>query len=296
MVEVGFFLAGYNKCGTTTLAAMLRAHPDVLLPSIEEPWFLSRPDFEQHWPAYESLFPDWQRYRAVGDDSTAYSSVVGRRRSLDAIARHYPDARFVFILRDPVDRIESAFREFHDTGIRFGLTIPLDFTEAVLDVPQILADSRYLDGIGDYVERFGADRVLVVYLEDLAAEPTTVLGRVFTHIGVDPQAGPTSTAPRLNPGTSKYRDSRLLRGMRRNHFIGPRLAKVPIPRQEAVFRRIGLRRRSTAPPVWRQPAVDAVVDRVWPSVEELWRAYPRPRTGWPRLEGLVSTGRVEMSR
>lgn len=288
MVGLTFFLIGMNKCGTTSLSALLRDHPDVLLPTVEEPWFFLRGTTEQDWREYETLFPRWRDYRAVGDDSTAYSSFGVMEQISSAIHDVAPQARIIFLLRDPIARMESAFREFLNSGVRYGVVPPLDFTEALLELPPIVEDSRYWPPIQRYREVFGADQVQVVYLEDLQADTAGQLGRVFDFIGVDPTRGPTGPIPQLNSADEKLQDSRLLRRARQNRHFGRHVAKVCGPDHEQMLRTLRLRRPAPTHIVWSEQARQIALDRVVPDIERLWQQYPRPHTGWPRFESLLA--------
>ncbi len=132
-VRLTFTIAGFSKCGTTTLSSALGQHPDVLLPTVKEPWFFSWDDYADNWSSYQEQFPDQSRYSAIGDDSTTYTAHQFARQTAERLHRHYPDLRVLIIARDPVDRIESAFRESHHSSHRYGVLTPFALSDALAD-------------------------------------------------------------------------------------------------------------------------------------------------------------------
>lgn len=286
-VGLTFALAGFSKCGTTTLSAALGEHPDVLLPEIKEPWFFSHAVLPDAWPEYEAQFPRWRDYAAVGDDSTTYTAYQCVEQASSRLAHFYPDLRVLLIARDPVDRIESAFREMQHSSHLFGLPSPSSLDEALDTQPQLLADSCFFAQSQPYRARFPTDHIKVVFLEDLRDSPRLVVQDCLTFLGVDPDALPESTAPvRLNAGETKYRDSALLQRMRYHRLTRRAVAWRGNQNQERFFRAVGLRRRAR-PVAWTDAARQRVRQTVAPDAHEFLAMYSPGRV-WPRLEQLCN--------
>lgn len=114
-----FLLAGGAKCGTTSFAAYLPAHPQVIPWVVKEPnfWSWRKPKPDQ----YQSLFcnispgvcpgPD---ARVGGDYSTSslLHPLVGRR-----LRAQLPHLRIVIMLRNPIDRAFSHFIMSRRSGL-----------------------------------------------------------------------------------------------------------------------------------------------------------------------------------
>lgn len=284
-VGLTFTLAGFSKCGTTTLSAALQRHPDVLLPTEKEPWFFSHAVLPQAWPEYAEQFPRWQEYMAVGDDSTTYTAHQCVDLASSRLAHFYPDLKVLLIARDPVDRIESSFREMQHSNHLFGLPSPGSLDEAFDTQPQLLADSRYYEQSAPYRELFPGRQIKTVFLEDLRDHPGRVLSECFTFIGVDPSRLPAEPSDRLNAGDTKYRDTALLQRMRYHRLTRRAVAWRGNPAQEKFFRTVGLRRRAQ-PIVWSQSARQRVRAEVAPDAGEFLATYSPGRV-WPRLAQLL---------
>src|SRR5258708_15557006 len=83
-----FFIVGHPKCGTTALYQMLRAHPQIFMPELKEPWFFASELMERRPDAlpgtiedYLSLFAESAPGQRVGEATPSYL------RSLTAAGR-----------------------------------------------------------------------------------------------------------------------------------------------------------------------------------------------------------------
>jgi hypothetical protein len=92
-----------------------------------------------------------------------------------------PDARLIYMVRDPLRRIPSHY--LHASSERRERR-PID--EAVLDEQRFgyVSASRYAWQLSLYLEHFSQERVLVLSLEDLAADTPGAMRRVFAFLGL----------------------------------------------------------------------------------------------------------------
>ena len=103
-----FFIIGAPKCGTTALSAYLAAHPNVCFSHIKEPHYFST-DFPRRQNVsdreeYLSLFSNTSSDVLLGEGSVwyLYSEVAVKN-----ILRVQPKAKFIIMLRNPVDAAYS---------------------------------------------------------------------------------------------------------------------------------------------------------------------------------------------
>jgi hypothetical protein len=124
-----FFIIGASKCGTTSLSRYLDEHPNVCFSLTKEPHFFSDDfpfqkldaDFGQYWRRNFSQF-DERKHLRIGDGSgTYYISDV----AIPNILRENPAAKFIYMVRSPVDMAHSWY--YH---IRFGGGEDVSFKEA----------------------------------------------------------------------------------------------------------------------------------------------------------------------
>lgn len=203
-----FLIIGAAKSGTTSLYEQLRRHPDVCMPTRrwKEPTFFSeraqgRWARGMHW--YRSLFSHHRGERAVGEASTSYTKAPVYGDAPAKIASVLPDARLIYLVRDPVDQVVSHYCHmvFHD-----GLRLPFD--RAVVEKPFLVDAARYAFQLAPYLQRFPRERILVVPFERYVADPVAEGKRVCRFLDVDDSVELGLDRPR-NVGSSH----RLMRGI-----------------------------------------------------------------------------------
>src|SRR5262245_35984407 len=101
-----FLILGAQKSGTSTLATALGRHPDIYIPWMKEAHYFHTKDARADAPEYQAFFSDRQGERFAGEATPDYLYVA---EAAINIARELPEARFVVILRNPVDRAYSAY-------------------------------------------------------------------------------------------------------------------------------------------------------------------------------------------
>lgn len=186
MTRPSFLICGIQKGGTTALHAYLAGHPDVFCPERKELNF-----FDQHWDRglawYEAFFqgaPDPRLGKAIGEASPHYMRFPHVAERIQATL---PEAKLLFILRDPVARAYSNYtynlgRGQQDPSESFEAAIRTDDGRA-----RYLDKGCYLRDLQAFERVVGRDRMRVYFQEDLRRDPARVLTQAFTWIGVDPK-------------------------------------------------------------------------------------------------------------
>lgn len=99
---------------------------------------------------------------------------LGNSRDLGVLASVLPEARIVWLRRDPLDCAWSCFRTFFSEGI--------EWSYALTDIAaHFEADDRLYAHWRDVL----AERMLTVSYEELVADPKLQLGRILDHVGLD---------------------------------------------------------------------------------------------------------------
>ena len=175
-------IIGGLKCGTTSLHHYLNLHPEIAMSRPKElNFFVS----ELNWPLgrdwYAGHFDPSARIR--GESSPHYTNrpsfngVPARMRKLLG-----SDARLVYVVRDPIDRMLSHY--LHNVG---GGYEDRSLGDALSDPESsYVARSRYFFQVDPYLEEFGAERVHIVGREELKADRPGTMRRTFDFLGVDP--------------------------------------------------------------------------------------------------------------
>lgn len=176
------FVIGAAKCGTTSLHEYLDQHPQISMSREKEPDFFvpEKSRGSREW--YESQFDPSAPVRGESSVSyTRYPDVTGVPERIHALI---PDARFVYLVRDPIDRIVShyLFRLLDHPEI--------GSLENALDTPRhgtgFLTISRYWLQLEQYLAHFDEEQILVVDSDELGAHRAETLTAIFRFLGVDP--------------------------------------------------------------------------------------------------------------
>jgi hypothetical protein len=221
--EPNLFIIGAAKAGTTSLYSYLSAHPAIFMCSPKEPNFfvkeaVSSGDLD--W--YRSLFVGAQGYPVVGEASVTYTWLPRYTGVPERIASFSPNARFIYLLREPADRAISHYRYNLSTGIE-----QRDLLTALLGDSQYADYSRYGMQIAPYLERFGVESVYVLTLERLKAEPLPELKRLFSWLGIDPKFSPPALDRARNITPASTPRSKLLSNIRHSAMYAAIAPRVP---------------------------------------------------------------------
>ncbi|HEU4677805.1 MAG TPA: sulfotransferase domain-containing protein, partial [Candidatus Paceibacterota bacterium] len=135
---IDFIGLGAQKSGTSWAYTCLYEHPAVCMPQ-KELHFFSRPRFEEGKEWYEAQFKNCAPGKLRGEWSTSYlysPDAPERIRSL------YPNAKLLAILRNPIDRAYSQYRN----AVRAG-EIPksMPFRAYSAKEPSVWEQGRYAE-------------------------------------------------------------------------------------------------------------------------------------------------------
>lgn len=181
-----FVVIGAMKAGTVSLRHYLDEHPDVFLGRggrFGEPNFFVA---EDNWPRgrgwYESLFDGAGRATAIGECSPTYTWAHVYRGIPERMARVVPEARLVYVVRDPIARMQSMYMHQVSAGRE------RRHAEAALLDDRYLGPSLYGFQLAAFLDHFDRSQVLVIASEVLRDRPREALSAVFGHLAVDPAA------------------------------------------------------------------------------------------------------------
>ncbi len=248
-----FLVIGAPRSGTTSLHRYLGEHPDVYVTPLKETKFLA---FRHDPPAYvgpgdeatinrwsvtslagyEAQFEGVDGEPAVGEASPLYLFHPDAPGNIHELV---PDINLVCILRDPVERAWSDFKNM----VRLAREPEPAFQEA-LDAE----DARREAGWGPYywyrekgfyhrhltrfLDRFPREQLHITLFDDLRADPVGTLRGIHRFLGVDPTHEPDVTT-RWN-ASGIPRSHGLQRGL---HSAPARLARN-VPGVDALLRRV----------------------------------------------------------
>ena len=184
-----FLIIGAQKSATRWLRLNLGLHPDIFTAGREIEFFNSATHFNSRgitW--YREQFEGWDGEPLVGEATPGYMfwrhqpAVMAER-----IQQTVADARLIAILRNPVDRAQSALIH-HIEGK--SLPADTDLLEFVHSSPPererlgIIAGGWYAASLEPFQARFG-ERLLVLLHDDADDDPRGVYDRAVRHVGAE---------------------------------------------------------------------------------------------------------------
>ncbi|PRW56323.1 sulfotransferase [Chlorella sorokiniana] len=253
-----FYIVGFPKCGTTSMAAYLKLHPAVDgLDGLHWHETLTK---ESHFfsgalgrgstssrAAYRSYFPTvlrrwWvEAVKRCGKHliMDATPTVACLDFCAERVARMNPDAKLVFMLRDPVSAAFSAEIMLRNLGVdlpfsfmsdakpadpRFvetaeevayweqvsalkpGDELPEDLMRRFYFTPYaLLRCGRYVDRIQPFLKHFKPENIMFVEFREFCTHPERATKQVLEFVGADPQLLNFRTLP---PGMAGERKGR----------------------------------------------------------------------------------------
>lgn len=190
-----FFVIGAAKCGTTSLHHYLGQHPEISMSKVKEPQIFAEEDYRSRLPEYRSLFSAAEAVR--GESSAVYSQFPRWPGVPERIAASVPDARFVYLVGDPVERAISHYCQ-HVADGKESRNLAAALADWAREDSLFVCPSRYATQIRRYLDHFEADRLLVVDQRQLLEDRERTLSRVFSFLAVDPAFRSSDFEAKLN--------------------------------------------------------------------------------------------------
>lgn len=238
-------LAGTEKSGTTSVYLYLNAHPQVAGSARKETDYF-RGSLPHSLEGYDALFPGARPDQMRMEASPGY--LAESAIAAPAIAALVPDARVLFILRDPIDRLLSGF-VFHKS--RFQIPEAMSFDDYIalcmryeqggiglaeaglkewhLRVPNA---GRYAQHLRDYFRHFPHEQIKVMTLEALQRDPRTFMGEICAWAGLNADFYRDFDFIRANVTFSPRRAWLQRLGLRVNSLMEPFFNRYPSAKQK----------------------------------------------------------------
>jgi hypothetical protein len=193
-----FLILGAQRAGTTSLYEYLRRHPRIAPAFTKEVHYFTlhaaEPEswYRAHFPRLRAL----ERRAALTGEATPY--YLFEPRAPRRIARMLPEARYIVLLRDPVERAHSHYQHERARGREpLGFSAALekeesrlapelerlandpDYTSAVHQHQSYFARGLYAEQLQRWREHHAAERFLILQSEAFFADPAATCQRVF---------------------------------------------------------------------------------------------------------------------
>ncbi len=174
-----FVIIGAMKSATSSLHEQLAAQSGIFMCTPKEPNFFSDTEqFAKGMQWYSGLFAEAPEGALLGEASTHYTKLPTHPKAVQRLKEHLPNARFVYVMRHPVDRLVSHYIHEWSTGVYH-----CDIEKAIEKYPELVAYGNYAMQLQPYFETFGRSAVLPVFFDRLTCDPQAELERICHFIG-----------------------------------------------------------------------------------------------------------------
>ncbi len=213
-----FIVIGASKSGTTSLFNYLRTHPQIYLPPDKDaPFFAVDEWSKQGWVwAVQEFFekaPIDTRWGTVTPRYMENLSIPER------IFKVMPQVKLIAILRNPVDRMFSHYRQQvrRNKEVRsFEIVVHEQLTPKSVEQARLPTHfntishcnpvrSEYSLVLHHYLSYFPPGQLLVLFTEDLKQRPQFVLDTIYAFIGLSPGFSPPNLGQQYHIGGTRQR-------------------------------------------------------------------------------------------
>jgi hypothetical protein len=248
-----FVIVGAPKCGTTSLAGYLRAHPRIFMSPVKEPkyFFFDAPELRviKRLEEYQGLFVRARPDQLCGEASTAY---LFSEAAVPAILAANPVAKIIAMVRNPLEMVvsyhnlklytfEENERDFEVAWRLSGVRAQGRMVRPSCRAPKYL-DYEWIGRLGAQVSRLKAavpeDQLHIVVFDDLCSDPRSVYDATCHFLGLAPderRVFPITNARKTHrwPGLARFlkRNQRVKLAVQRafpglTKFIGKPLRRL----------------------------------------------------------------------
>lgn len=181
----------------------LSMHPQIVASRRKELNFFIEPNYSQRgldW--YRQQFDGPPEALVAGESSVNYTKNHYYPGVPARMAAVVPDVKLIYILRDPIARIESGYVHNVAAGLERA-----SFDDAMQHPADssIVQTSRYWHQLKDFLEYFPAEQIRVMSYEKVGQDPGGSLSSVLEFLGLDSDFNHPSVGSRVHASSNKRR-------------------------------------------------------------------------------------------
>lgn len=193
-IRINLFILGAQKCATTSLHNYLSIHPEIFMSTpIKEPgYFIFHEHMEKNFIEkdinikslnnllFKYMAQGYKGEKFFGDSSVHYT--MGRRAEKFSIPKkihsYNPHSKFIYVIRNPFERIVSAYNNYHFQNGSIDQEIYRD--------ELLVETSKYYSQLALFSNYFSKESIKVILFEDLVQDKANVLNDIFGFLNLPP--------------------------------------------------------------------------------------------------------------
>ena len=195
-----FIGIGVPKSGSTWFMRVLSQHPQIFITAKKEPHFFSSDKlYKKGIKSYCNLYKNAKPNEIAGEFNTKYINFS--KKSAERIKKHFPKAKLICILRDPLKRAISHYKWLKQLGI---IDTNVSLKEAIEINKGIIQFSKYAVGVETFLNNFDKNRVLFLKTEDLRNTEQKVFDSVIEFLEISEFNFNTKNVPKSQTIEPQY--------------------------------------------------------------------------------------------
>jgi hypothetical protein len=279
-----FIIIGAPNSGSTSLWHAFRQHPNIFMPDNKEPAFFTWDNCSEKLDWYYSLFEPATSSQKTGEASVHYCQTNIWPETAQRIQSYIPEVKLLYIVRHPLRRLESCWRQALHTGHwkkkhYVDSKMPLDFNRAVLEYPHFLPVCKYWQHLNVYLNYFPDEQIMVLFLEDFKCDTAGVLNKCFDFLGVGTDMLKSNGTKPQNIGGKKTMENPLYESFKSIRLFQLYGKFVPRFLRNAVYSTIGTQKVPSRIR-WNEKTILTVKRELQDDMDAFLDYADKPRTFW----------------
>jgi len=219
-----FIGIGAERSATSWCWTCLDEHPQICMSHPKEVHYFNR-NYERGEKWYRQHFAPDSPAQICGEITPIY---MDDPLACERIARDYPQAKILVILRNPFERALSHLLLIlrNEMGV-VDINDPDLAKKLVATDGKFLRRSLYYRGLQPYFDLFPREQLIILFYEDMKHDYKNFLHSLFVSLGVDPDFMPRAADKVINR-TSNYRFPMIFKGL---IMLGQGVKSLPVTEQ-----------------------------------------------------------------
>lgn len=286
MAKPNFFIIGAAKAGTTSLAYYLNLQPQIFFSNPKElNFFCDANLYPQKIDWYESHFQQVDEEIAIGEGSPPYASCETRQGTAKNINNYNPDAKIIYLVRHPLDRLKSHYLQLLNNGYCGRISL----AQAIDEFPEILDSSLYWKQIEEYRKYFGDEKIQILFFEEFITNPGLIVEKCCRFLGVSFNPLPEQAYIAKNATKDHFEDRPFYQVLKKMLPINFTLKSMPKP-VKTIGRRI-LRKPQMPAPEWDQNLLKKILSDLEDDLSRFYAYAGKPQNFYklPEMSAALKT-------
>lgn len=189
--KIDFMGIGSPRCASCWIDNCLKDHHEITCLNATK-FFIQDPIYQKGINYYKQQYPKNTKTTIKGEYD---SGCLHQAKAAERIKKHFPNAKLIVCIRNPIERAYSHFL-LHDLK---GKNLNKSFNDFIHN-----PESRYIwpgfyaHHLKEYFKHFNKKQILVMIYEDIKKDPTAFIQKIYKFLEVDDNFIPETISKKVN--------------------------------------------------------------------------------------------------